>query len=201
LTYPPALLRQISLGLSLCYLSLIASMRFYLVALIGAYASLASGAVTWRLQRGTSPTADQNDAYTRIEAAMRAATERYNELTNITKSITVQYVPSVSTADGNFNGNIRFGSNRSYMKERTALHEISHTIGIGQTTNFNRKCDANNWPSATKLLQSWDGSTAKINCGGGHIWPYGLNYDDEMSDRDADRHCLLIQAMVNDGLF
>lgn len=83
--------------------------------------------------------------------------------------------PSVATADGNYNGNIRFGSNRSYMTERTAMHEISHTLGIGQTAAFDTKCAANDWATATPLLRSWDGSSAKINCGGGHIWPYGLN--------------------------
>lgn len=83
--------------------------------------------------------------------------------------------PSVATADGNYNGNIRFGSNRAYMTERTAMHEISHTLGIGQTAAFDTKCAANDWATATPLLKSWDGSSAKINCGGGHIWPYGLN--------------------------
>lgn len=61
------------------------------------------------------------------------------------------------------------------MTERTAMHEISHTLGIGQTAAFNTKCAANDWATATPLLRSWDGASAKINCGGGHIWPYGLN--------------------------
>lgn len=86
-----------------------------------------------------------------------------------------QRQPNVATADANYNGNVRFGSNRSYMTERTAMHEISHTLGIGQTAAFNTKCAANDWATATPLLRSWDGSSAKINCGGGHIWPYGLN--------------------------
>lgn len=176
-------------------------MHFHLLALIWVYTSHASAAITWQLQRNTNPTSDQADAYTRIEAAMALAVARYTKLAvRPNKSITVQYVPSVATADGNFNGNIRFGSTRSYMNERTALHEISHTLGIGQTQAFDTRCAANNWPSATKLLQSWDGADAKINCGGGHIWPYGLNYDDEMSETNANRHCQLIDAMLGDGL-
>ena len=132
---------------------------------------------------------------------MTLAVERYTKFAvRPNKALTVQYVPSVATADGNYNGNIRFGSNRSYMNERTALHEISHTLGIGQTQAFDARCSTNNWPSATELLKSWDGPTAKINCGGGHIWPYGLNYDDEMSETNADRHCQLIDAMLGDGL-
>ncbi len=176
-------------------------MHFHLLTLIWAYAALSSAAITFTLQRASNPTSDQADAYTRIEAAMTKAAARYNRLTTRpNKSITAQYVPSVSTADGNFNGNIRFGSNRSYMNERTALHEMAHTLGIGQTQAFTTRCAANNWPSATRLLQSWDGASAKINCGGGHIWPYGLNYDDEWSESNANRHCQLIDAMLADGL-
>lgn len=93
--------------------------------------------------------------------------------------------PSVATADANYNGNVRFGSNRSYMTERTAMHEISHTLGIGQTSAFDTKCAANDWATATPLLRSWDGSSAKINCGGGHIWPYGLNVSSSIVSRCA----------------
>jgi hypothetical protein len=178
-------------------------MRLLLQALtlLWAFTTLTSATLTWRLQKATNPTSDQNDAYSRITTAMNKAVARYNRLApRANKSITVQYVPSVQTADGNFNGNIRFGSNRSYMTERTALHEIAHTLGIGQTRAFDTRCAANNWPSATQLLKSWDGANAKINCGGGHIWPYGLNYENEMSETIAERHCQLINAMLADGL-
>ncbi|KAK7418711.1 hypothetical protein QQX98_003729 [Neonectria punicea] len=176
-------------------------MRLSLLSFVWLYACLASAAITWQLQRVSNPTSDQSDAYTRIEAAMRLAVARYTRLASRpNKVITVQYVPSVATADANFNGNIRFGSNRSYMNERTALHEIAHTLGIGQTQAFNDRCAANNWPSATALLRTWDGASAIINCGGGHIWPYGLNYDTEWSESNANRHCQLINAMLGDGL-
>jgi hypothetical protein len=172
-----------------------------ILALLWVYASLTSAAITWKLQRKPNPSPDEADAYARIEKAMRLAVTRYAKFAKRpNKSITVQYVPSVTTADGNWNGNIRFGSNRSFMNERTALHEISHTLGIGQTSNFNTRCAANNWPSATKLLKSWDGANAKINCGGGHIWPYGLNYNKEWSELNADRHPQLIDAMLADGM-
>lgn len=176
-------------------------MKFHPLSFIWAHASLSSAAITWQLQKTSNPTSDEADAYSRIEAAMDLAVARYSQLAvRPNKSITAQYVPGVETADGNFNGNIRFGSNRSYMNERTALHEISHTLGIGQTQAFDTRCAADDWPSATTLLESWDGAGAKINCGGGHIWPYGLNYDDEMSETNADRHCQLIDAMLGDGL-
>ncbi|AEO57117.1 pectin lyase-like protein [Thermothelomyces thermophilus ATCC 42464] len=166
--------------------------------------SLSAATITFQVQRSSNPTADEQDAYARIEAAMSAAAARYNRLApRANKAITVQYVPSVPTADGNFNGNIRFGSNRAYMTERTALHETAHTLGVGQTRAFDDRCAAGSaagWPSATALLRSWDGPDAVINCGGGHFWPYGLNYESEMSETNADRHCLLVNAMLADGL-
>ncbi|KAK4163978.1 hypothetical protein QBC43DRAFT_353658 [Cladorrhinum sp. PSN259] len=176
-------------------------MRFILLTLAWVYATICSAAITYRIEKSTNPTSDQADAYARIESAIKLAVARYNRLTpRANKVITAQYVPGVQTADGNFNGNIRFGSNRSYMNERTALHETAHTLGVGTTNSFNTRCSANNWPSATALLKTWDGQSAKINCGGGHIWPYGLNYDNEWSETNANRHCQLINAMLADGL-
>ncbi|KAH8785974.1 hypothetical protein F5883DRAFT_673517 [Diaporthe sp. PMI_573] len=175
-------------------------MRFHVLTSLLALASTTSAAITWTLQKAANPTTDQADAYSKIEAAMRLAVARYARFSDASKRLTIQYEPSVATADGNYNGNIRFGSNRSYMTERTAMHEISHTLGIGQTAAFNTKCAANDWATATPLLRSWDGANAKINCGGGHIWPYGLNYETEWSTTNADRHVQLIDAMLADGL-
>ncbi|KAM0544808.1 hypothetical protein ACHAPJ_011638 [Fusarium lateritium] len=175
-------------------------MRFSLIATLVAYVSTTSAAITWTLEKSASPSADESDAYGRIEEAMRLAVERYGRFSNASKDIKVTYVPGVPTADANYNGSLRFGSDRAYMNERTAMHEISHTLGIGQTAAFDTKCAANDWATATPLLQSWDGADARINCGGGHIWPYGLNYDNEWSETNADRHVQLIDAMLADGL-
>lgn len=176
-------------------------MRFSaVVTAVAIYATSVSGAITWTLEKAANPTSDQSDAYTKIEAAMRLAVARYGRYSDASKTIRVQYAPGVPTAEANYNGDLRFGSDRAYMTERTAMHEISHTLGIGQTTAFNTKCAANDWATATPLLQSWDGASAKINCGGGHIWPYGLNYDNEWSETNANRHVQLIDAMLADGL-
>lgn len=151
-------------------------MRLSFLATAALYVASASATLNWSLIRAANPTADQLDAYGRIENAMRAAVTRYHRYTGANKTIRVYYEPSVPTAEANYNGDLRFGANRSYMTERTAMHEIAHTLGVGQTAAFDRNCAANNWPRATPLLQSWDGSGARINCGGGHFWPYGLNY-------------------------
>ncbi|WP_405651351.1 hypothetical protein [Streptomyces sp. NBC_00019] len=162
---------------------------------------VAAATITWTLERASNPTADQQTAYNLITAAMNAAVARYNNLSDLGKSITVRYDPSVPTADGNLNGTIRFG-NRSYMTERTALHEIAHTIGVGTSSGWSALGGSGTWTGAqaTALVRQFDGSSAKLSTGGGHFWPYGLNYENEMSRTAADRHVQIVAAMVRDGL-
>jgi hypothetical protein len=133
---------------------------------------------------------------------MTAAVARYNNLSDLGKTITVRYEPGVPTSDGNINGTIRFGSNRSYMTERTALHEIAHTIGVGTSGSWGSLSSGGTWrgAQATALVRQYDGSGAIISCGGGHFWPYGLNYENEFSQTNADRHVEIVEAMVADGL-
>ncbi|MEY9989080.1 hypothetical protein ABIE67_001112 [Streptomyces sp. V4I8] len=161
----------------------------------------AAATITWTLERAANPTEDQRTAYDLITRAMNAAVARYNNLSDLGKAITVRYDPGVPTADGNLNGTIRFG-NRSYMNERTALHEIAHTIGVGTSSGWSRLGGSGTWTGAqaTALVRQFDGSAAKLSTGGGHFWPYGLNYDNEFSNTAADRHVQIVAAMVRDGL-
>jgi hypothetical protein len=163
---------------------------------------VAAATITWTLERASKPTADQQAAYTLITSAMNAAVARYNNLSDLGKSITVRYDTGVPTADGNLNGTIRFGGNRSYMTERTALHEIAHTIGVGTSSGWSSLGGSGTWAGAqaTALVRQFDGSSAKLSTGGGHFWPYGLNYENEFSGTAADRHVQIVAAMVRDGL-
>ncbi|KYQ30546.1 hypothetical protein MGG_10234 [Pyricularia oryzae 70-15] len=166
-----------------------------------ACASTASAALNWSLQKASNPTTDQADAYNRIETAMRDAVARYHRHSpNASKTIRVYYAPGVPTAEASFNGDLRFGTNRAYMNTRTAMHEISHTLGVGTTNAFNNMCSSGNWPRALPLLRSFDGQGAVINCGGSHFWPYGLNYDNEWSETNAERHVRMVDAMIQDGI-
>ncbi|MGC9539062.1 hypothetical protein [Streptomyces sp. UG1] len=161
----------------------------------------AAATITWTLERAGNPTEDQRTAYDLITRAMNAAVARYNNLSDLGKTITVRYDPGVPTADGNINGTIRFG-NRAYMTERTALHEIAHTIGVGTSSGWSRLGGSGTWTGAqaTALVRQYDGSSARISTGGGHFWPYGLNYENEFSNTAADRHVQIVAAMVRDGL-
>ncbi|MFI0732782.1 hypothetical protein ACH4S9_27830 [Streptomyces sp. NPDC021225] len=162
---------------------------------------VSAATITWTLERASNPTQDQQTAYNLITAAMSAAVARYNNLSDLGKNITVRYDPGVPTADGNINGTIRFG-NRAYMTERTALHEIAHTIGVGTSSGWNTLSSGGGWrgAQATALVKQYDGSGATLSTGGGHFWPYGLNYDNEFSNTAADRHVRIVAAMVRDGL-
>ncbi|KAI0868152.1 hypothetical protein GGS24DRAFT_494778 [Hypoxylon argillaceum] len=164
------------------------------------YACAASAAINWTLQKAANPTADQQDAYGRIESAMRLAAARYARFTAAAKTVRVYYSPGVPTAEASYNGDLRFGADRAYMTERTAMHEIAHTLGVGQTAAFDRLCAAGTWPTALPLLRSFDGAAAKISCGGGHFWPYGLNYESEWSETNGDRHVRMVDAMLADGM-
>ncbi|KAI1488328.1 hypothetical protein F5X96DRAFT_671767 [Biscogniauxia mediterranea] len=175
-------------------------MRLSLLAAALTCASSASAAISWTLQKSSNPSSDEADAYARISAAMELAAARYARFSGASKTVRVYYAPGVPTAEASYNGDLRFGADRAYMTERTAMHEISHTLGVGQTAAFDARCAADDWPSATPLLRSWDGPDARINCGGGHFWPYGLNYESEWSETAGDRHVQLVDAMLADGM-
>lgn len=157
---------------------------------------------TYKLWRADNPTADQLDAYTRIDNVMKAATARYDRLTSLARFVNVSYEPGVPTAEASNNGDLRFGFDRSYMVEGTALHEMAHTLGVGTTWSWDGLCYDGYYhgAKATALLQSWDGADAKIWCDAAHFWPYGLNYSDEFSEVAFDRNVQLVNAMRADGL-
>lgn len=166
--------------------------------------SALTGSMTYVLQRSSNPTADELDAYAKITAAMNAAVTMYNGQTTLSRQINVQYVPSVATADGNMNGTIRFGSNRSYMTQRTAMHEIGHVMGVGQSTRYkalvvNGKFVGSN---ALAMLRSMVGesSTSELKADQQHFWPYGLNYESEWSTVNGQRQARIVAAMKLDGI-
>jgi hypothetical protein len=160
-----------------------------------------TGHVTYTLERESAPTAAQQDAYTKIEQAMKRAVDIYNCQADITKALRIQYNPSVQTADGNANGTIRFG-NPSTFEHTRAMHEIAHTVGVGT---------ASRWASllrdglftgerATAQLRKLTGKADDVvHADSQHFWPYGLNYASEVkSDADLVGHCLMVVAIRAD---
>ncbi|HEY7772604.1 MAG TPA: hypothetical protein VIC26_05460 [Marinagarivorans sp.] len=164
---------------------------------------LAAGNMSYTLSRAANPTADQQEAYDLITAAMDRAIENYNCYSNLSRHLSVQYNPSVQTADGSTNGNIRFGS-RASMHHVTAMHEIAHTFGAGGSNTFRGLVVDGIFtgPTATAKVKELTGdSSEELHSDGTHFWPFGLNYISEGStQQDLINHCIMVEAIYTDLL-
>ena len=161
----------------------------------------AEGHVTYTLHKSENPTADELDAYERITTVMDSAVYLYNKYTNLRKFINVYYAPGVPTAEASSNGDLRFGSERSYMFVGTAMHEMAHTMGMGTTTDYRNmfKDGVFQGQKAQALLKEIDGPDAELHGDSQHFWPYGLNYASEVhSEQDLINHARIVDAMYQD---
>jgi hypothetical protein len=160
-----------------------------------------TGHVTYMLAKTANPTQTEQSAYDAITCAMEGAVAYYNCNTAITKQLNVSYVPSVQTADGNINGSIRFGNN-SDMQCVTAMHEIAHTVGVGQASNWGTFASSGTFTgmNATAELRAITGNAMDVlHCDSQHFWPYGLNYVTEAhSTEDLVDHCRIVTAIRKD---
>lgn len=165
-----------------------------------------AGHITYTLAKSASPTATEQSAYDKIKTAMDKAITYYDCYTSITKSLNVSYVPSVETADGNINGSIRFGSNTTYMDYRSAMHEIAHTVGVGQASNWGSFLSNGLFTGehAAAQLNAINATLTKplyteLHADTQHFWPYGINQQSEVkSEADLIFHCQMVVAIRQD---
>jgi len=165
-----------------------------------------SGHITYTLAKSASPTATEQAAYDKIKTAMDKAITYYDCYTNITKHENVSYVPSVETADGNINGSIRFGSNTTYMDYRSAMHEIAHTVGVGQASNWGSFLSNGLFTGshAQAQLEAINAKLQKplyteVHADTQHFWPYGINQQSEVKgEADLIAHCQMVVAIRED---
>ena len=155
----------------------------------------------YTLRRDPDPTPAQRDAYRRITDAMDRAIRFYNEYTvGIVKTDTVFLDPNEVTAEGNINGEIHFGPNDISL--RTALHEISHTVGVGTTPPYHRLTVDERFIGKHALaeLRALTGEDRLIlHADTWHFWPYGLNNPGEdHSIWDYLDHCRMVSAICQD---
>lgn len=134
-----------------------------------------------------------------IVAAMDEAVAFYNAHGYFNKTLTVDYVPSVPTADANYSGRIRFGGQ---IGTRTALHEISHTLGVGTVAAWSANIVDGNWTGqhANARLALYNGPTAVLKAAVPHFWSssgdsYGLNYETQDSPLIRIRHVRMVAAL------
>lgn len=139
----------------------------------------------------------------KMKAAVDGALAYYNCYASLTREIKVYFDPNVPTAAGNKNGDLRFGST-TYMTVFTAMHEISHVLGVGQNSAWSTLVRNGTYTGAGGLaaLRSATGDQgAVLNADTRHFWPYGLNQPSEANPASFRTHVQIVGAMVTvDGL-
>ena len=166
-----------------------------LLALAATTAPTHKYSITWKLAAGSE---DWDAAKReRITKSMNEAVALYNELGEFDKQLVAAYNAKTPTADGNYNGHINFGTQ---MNKRVALHEIAHTLGVGQHQKWQGYIKDGLWtgPAALAQLHEFDGPNAVLHADRQHFWPYGLNQDRESSPENDRRHVLMVLALRKD---
>jgi len=154
-----------------------------------------TGALRYRLAAGNESW--PADIRAQIMYAMDGAVAEYNRYGTFNKSLTANYNSGVPTAQAGYNGWIDFGGSRNF---RTALHEISHTLGVGTAPNYGAFIQSGLWTGANAIAQvrQFDGPSTNVNTDGTHFWPYGLNFDNEGGTENFRRHVLMVGALRRD---
>ena len=128
-----------------------------------------------------------------IVSAMDAAVALYNSHGHFPRNLTANYNAAVPTAQASYSGWIDFGG---AISTRVALHEISHTLGIGTYSGWDPFLVSGAWTGAHALarVRVFDGPAGTLNGDTAHFWPYGLNYDNEDSTLNRQRHIKMVAA-------
>jgi autotransporter-associated beta strand protein len=155
----------------------------------------ASAQLTWSLAGG-----NENwpaDKRTAIIAAMTEAVAIYNANGYFPKTLWANYNASVPTAQASYSGWIDFGGQ---ISTRTAMHEISHTLGVGQYSTWSTRQSNGVWTGtfANNRVKLFDGPATTIGCDSMHFWPYGLNFANEDSTTNRIRHVKVVSALRRD---
>jgi autotransporter-associated beta strand protein len=159
-----------------------------LVLALIAPASAARAALSFTVEANGWPDAARRNAAVN---ALQAAVNRYNAYGNFGNyNVYAYYNAGIPTAQASYLGSIGYGG--TYPNERVTLHEMSHYLGTGT--------HGTPWDGfrGESLIDQFDGLEASLNGDGAHYWPYGLNFDSEMSEIAAQRHVALLYAMRAD---
>ena len=160
---------------------------------------------------------DNTGARDRIVAATKDAVNYWNNLTSIKGlGLNVGYNSGTPTADCSYGGWIRVGSNHSYQRTGTLLHEMLHGVGVGtcdfwnNNDNFRERRDGSNRSSghwlgdrANDVVRFLDNNdTEQLNGDYQHLWPFGVNGANEDNGTQAlyIANSLVCQALCEDGL-
>lgn len=181
--------------------------------------TLPKGKVTYTL---TNSVTESGEHHQRIASAMESAVDYWNNLTSIQgHQLTVYYSSGTPTAEASYGGYMKFGSGESYQRTGTALHEMDHTIGVGQHSYWygpdsplRAESTRGKWlgDRANAVLQFLENdNTAYMTGDGVHMWAsspsrtclaYGINgaHEDDASELLYIGNTLITQALGEDGL-
>lgn len=167
------------------------------------------GTATWSYNPNDGDDATNN----RIRNATESALYYINTCTSLSNwHTTVNYSPGTPTADCSYGGWIRVGSNTSYQRTGTLLHEINHGVGVGQTVQW---YGPNSPWRAEGTRGAWLGERANnvvrffennpsstLNGDNTHMWPYGVNgaHEDTGEELLYMANALIDQGLFEDGL-
>ncbi|OXU15666.1 LamG-like jellyroll fold domain-containing protein [Sedimentisphaera salicampi] len=178
-----------------------ANLNTFILVLIGyvfAWPASLSADITYKLYQ---PDDWPADIRSEIETSIKEAVDLYNKYGSFNKNLSIRYAPGVPTANANILGIIKFGGSRS---TRTALHEISHTLGVGTYSGLYNSWDANRdgnqWTGeyASAQVKEFKGPDAVLHADSTHFWPYGLNYSNEDGQLNRVRHIRMVAALRGD---
>jgi len=157
----------------------------------------------------------------RIKAAAQTAIDWWNNLTEMKGfSTSIGYNSGTPTAECSYGGWMSVGSNSSYQRAGTIMHEMLHGCGVipwadTEWAKFDLRSGTSNaagfttgsglWlgDRVTEVLRFWDNSTtSQLNGDYQHMWPYGINgaSEDNGSDVLYIGTSLICQALGEDGL-
>ena len=178
--------------------------------------TIPKGQINFYIRESGDAAADQ-----RIHDAAQTAVNWWNNLTEMKGFTTsIGYNPGVPTAECSYGGWMSVGSNQSYQRPGTIMHEMLHGVGVIPWANtewarFNLRSGTSNaagyttgsglWlgDRVTEVLRFWDNSTTEqLNGDYQHMWPYGINgaSEDNGSDVLYIGNGLVCQALGEDGL-
>ena len=156
--------------------------------------------------------------YNRIKQASEDAVYYWNNLTEMKDfRPSVGFVDGTPTADCSYGGWVRVGSNTSYQRTGTILHEFLHGVGVipwadTEWSRHNLRSGVNGdgygtgyWlgervTEVMRFLQN--NNTAQLNGDYQHMWPFGINGASEDSGEEVlyIANGLVCQALGEDGL-
>lgn len=169
----------------------------------GAFQTYSKGKITVNFHNQSNIPAD---VFARLKAMADHGVKLLEEHTSIVKTVTIEYNTGVATADASLSGWMRWGSNVSYQKTGTFLHEFAHTIGAGTSNHWKQNLIQNGiytGASANLALQkATKDSSAQLKGDALHFWPYGINGAHEDTGRESDYiiTCLIIEGFKRDGV-